>query len=320
LVGIAYSLIRRKIRPVIKGRDIGDGLRSLIDRIEERCIQRIGIAGMKAYRSELHAIVEELSLYEAEERMRLDKLGDKGIGRLNSLADKCDCMREFISNAGSVEQIRSNIGELFDDNDVANSVTLGTVHRTKGLEAERVFILCPELIPHPMARKEWEKEQEKNLAWVAVTRAKFTKTAPGTIIFCGRVPPIFDAPVTEPKKMIETKSDDLWMESSPEVKTFVDNVSKEIVSDAVKAMNDTIKADDLLDWACMQQGISREECDRETAKEIARHEESPYYDKLKKAIRAKEMTPKQSYGGKVGDTIWRRKVAPPKKEEDEPPF
>jgi superfamily I DNA/RNA helicase len=70
-------------------------------------------------------------------------------------------------------------------------VVLGTVHRTKGLEAERVFVLAPDMIPHPMAKQEWEREGEKNIAWIAATRAKFTTTTPGTLVFCGHVPAIF---------------------------------------------------------------------------------------------------------------------------------
>lgn len=50
-------------------------------------------------------------------------------------------------------------------------VQYSSVHRAKGKEADTVYILFPELIPHPMARSQWAKEQEKNLWYVAVTRA-----------------------------------------------------------------------------------------------------------------------------------------------------
>lgn len=48
-------------------------------------------------------------------------------------------------------------------------VTFMTVHRSKGLEADRVFILCPELLPHPRSN---DQQQERNLHYVAITRAK----------------------------------------------------------------------------------------------------------------------------------------------------
>ncbi len=54
-------------------------------------------------------------------------------------------------------------------------------------EAERVFVLSPELLSHPSAHKSWELEQERNLAYVAVTRGKYdvAKGAVGTLIFVG---------------------------------------------------------------------------------------------------------------------------------------
>ena len=41
----------------------------------------------------------------------------------------------------------------------------------KGLEADRVWVIKPEVIPHPKA-KGWQLEQEYNILYVAVTRAK----------------------------------------------------------------------------------------------------------------------------------------------------
>lgn len=35
---------------------------------------------------------------------------------------------------------------------------LSTVHRAKGLEYPRVFLLEPELLPHPAAKQGWQRE------------------------------------------------------------------------------------------------------------------------------------------------------------------
>lgn len=54
-----------------------------------------------------------------------------------------------------------------------SAIKLSTIHRAKGLENDRVFILnydqLPEIRPN---QKDWEKEQEWNLKYVAITRAK----------------------------------------------------------------------------------------------------------------------------------------------------
>jgi DNA helicase II / ATP-dependent DNA helicase PcrA len=49
---------------------------------------------------------------------------------------------------------------------------LSTIHRAKGLENERVFIIDYDKLPmYHLEQKEWEKVQEINLKYVAVTRA-----------------------------------------------------------------------------------------------------------------------------------------------------
>jgi DNA helicase-2/ATP-dependent DNA helicase PcrA len=47
-----------------------------------------------------------------------------------------------------------------------------TIHKAKGLEAREVYFLRPDLCPSPWARKANEREQERNLRYVAVTRAQ----------------------------------------------------------------------------------------------------------------------------------------------------
>ena len=56
--------------------------------------------------------------------------------------------------------------------DKQEAVLLSSIHRAKGLEAERVFLLFPDTLPHPKATQEWAKAQEFNLKYVALTRAK----------------------------------------------------------------------------------------------------------------------------------------------------
>jgi ATP-dependent exoDNAse (exonuclease V) beta subunit len=59
-----------------------------------------------------------------------------------------------------------------DDANGHKPVMFSTVHKAKGLEYDRVFILRPDLFPHPAAKKEWQLEQEYHLEYVALTRAK----------------------------------------------------------------------------------------------------------------------------------------------------
>jgi superfamily I DNA/RNA helicase len=47
-----------------------------------------------------------------------------------------------------------------------------TIHKAKGLEAKEVYFLRPDLCPSPWARTRDAQEQERNLRYVAVTRAQ----------------------------------------------------------------------------------------------------------------------------------------------------
>ena len=80
------------------------------------------------------------------------------------------CVASF-EDARDVDTLCARIEGLFDER--RSQIRLATVHRTKGLEAERVFILRPDKLP--LARPDqqpWQREQELNLKYVALTRAK----------------------------------------------------------------------------------------------------------------------------------------------------
>jgi len=62
------------------------------------------------------------------------------------------------------------IGGIFSDD--TRGIVLSTIHKSKGLENDRVFFLLPELLPSRFATMDWQLEQEENLRYVAITRAK----------------------------------------------------------------------------------------------------------------------------------------------------
>jgi superfamily I DNA/RNA helicase len=53
------------------------------------------------------------------------------------------------------------------------TIVLSTVHKSKGREWDRVYILGrDQLMPSRYARQDWQVQQELNLIYVAITRAK----------------------------------------------------------------------------------------------------------------------------------------------------
>lgn len=65
----------------------------------------------------------------------------------------------------------------FLDKDEKDSITLSSIHKSKGLEYDTVFILNYPLLPYKPSKgiqKEWQSYQENCLKYVAITRAKTT--------------------------------------------------------------------------------------------------------------------------------------------------
>lgn len=159
LVTMAFSLIARGTGCRILGREIGRGLISLIEKMKAKGID---------------ALQSKLADYQAKEQAKfLSK--DEG-PKAEALQDKMDCIRYCIAsldqNNRTIPQLCRNIEGLFTDNGTG-ILTLCTVHKSKGLEWERVYILDAEkLMPSRWARMQWQKEQENNLCYVAATRAK----------------------------------------------------------------------------------------------------------------------------------------------------
>ncbi len=173
LIPVAYALLRRGVKAVIRGRDIGANVTALISRVLKRNSR--GSASSQD-RTTTPELMGWLSEYREAEEARLSKLGRMGEGRLASLEDQCETLIELSDGCESVSDIKAKITALFADFDPDgkpnNAVICSTIHGAKGLEADNVYILNPELMPHPKAEQGWEMEQELNLIYVAVTRFK----------------------------------------------------------------------------------------------------------------------------------------------------
>jgi superfamily I DNA/RNA helicase len=85
-----------------------------------------------------------------------------------ALEDKRDCIRIFVQKAETVGGIIEEIKRVFDGNE-KGEIMLSTVHKSKGLEAKRVYILATDRMPHPKGGRE-----ENNICYVAITRAQET--------------------------------------------------------------------------------------------------------------------------------------------------
>ena len=153
LIPLAFTLIRNGIKATVRGRDIGKGIISLIKK-------------SKAYSvDELIRWADNWRIAEITKATRLDSKD-----RIQIIQDKFDTLYALTDGANSVADVVERCETLFSDDNIG--VTLSSIHRAKGLEADNVFILRPDLLPHPAAKSPEQLQQESNLRYVAVTRAK----------------------------------------------------------------------------------------------------------------------------------------------------
>jgi len=157
LVRPAMRLIANGIKAVILGRDIGQGLMALVRKVQK---QRNTF--------DLLSTLMALEQYVSSESAKLYSTG-KAM-KAQSLQDRADTIEALAEGCQSFADLEAKIASVFSDDQ--QGITFSTVHRAKGTEADRVFILEPRLMPHPKASKPWEVQQERNIKYVALTRAK----------------------------------------------------------------------------------------------------------------------------------------------------
>lgn len=163
-VELAFSLIRRGFPCRIEGKDIGQDLKKYLTRWK--------IFNLKALSDRLYEFIKR-------ERDKAEATGDDS--KIATLEDQCLCLQVLIDRClslgrTSMSSLEEMIDEMFTDSVAGvpqKLLTLSSIHKAKGLEAERVFILgANAYMPSRYARQPWQLEQEDNLRYVAITRAK----------------------------------------------------------------------------------------------------------------------------------------------------
>jgi superfamily I DNA/RNA helicase len=162
LIEHVFKLVKAGKKANINGRDIGDGLISLIDKL-----QKVNITlcpkGVEDF-------VAKLDGWYSAEAQKINARKHPDEEALIRLQDKQDMILMFMEGEADVNGIKTNIKTTFSDPD-RKGILGSSIHRAKGLEAPRVWIIRPGLIPHPMAKTPWAHRQEINLDYVARSRA-----------------------------------------------------------------------------------------------------------------------------------------------------
>lgn len=165
LVELAYQFLRKKLPCMIEGRDIAQGLINLATRWKKvKSLNELEIKLAEWVEAEVEKFMKMRKEYQAE------AVRDQ----VETLMVLVDAAR--MEGGENVQDAVDLINKMFGDTPEGTKpkcITLSTVHKSKGREWPRVFLLGRnKYMPSKYARKDWEKQQETNLMYVAVTRSQ----------------------------------------------------------------------------------------------------------------------------------------------------
>jgi len=146
LIGLCFQFLKEGRRANIIGRDIGQNLVWVIKKSKAQSVQ---------------GFLEYLESWKNAECERLIAKNRD----CTHIMDKYECLLTFCEGAFDLDEVKKNIEEMFSDKDDNTRIMLGTVHKAKGLERDRCWLLRNTF-------KTGKNQEETNITYVAITRAK----------------------------------------------------------------------------------------------------------------------------------------------------
>lgn len=160
LISTCLDLIRQRVPARVRGKDIGRLLTKTVAVVAER-------SGFTF--SDFPKFLREHT--EAQlKKLRGRDDAESQVERLYDMEAALLACFDGHPGARGLDDFCHDIAALFSDD--RPGVMLSTIHKAKGLESERVFILRPDKLPLIWkGQKPWEQLQEMNLKYVAITRS-----------------------------------------------------------------------------------------------------------------------------------------------------
>lgn len=152
LVKVTLQLLKRKKRARMAGRDIGAGIMAVLKKI-----------GCSSYTT-IEDALSKLRTWEVKSCTRFASYGQNDL--IDRTHDQADMIRSLTEEAEDVPDLMNRIEWLFTDDQEAGQILCSSVHKAKGLEAERVYILLDTFY------RRGPNHEEDNCLYVAKTRAK----------------------------------------------------------------------------------------------------------------------------------------------------
>ena len=163
LVDLCMKYIANGTKAYVKGKEIGTNLINLIKRTNRKRMSE----AMERLERELGKIIGKIVT-----KQHCSEAEAKQSDMYQTYLDKINAIQVLSEGLTTTDEVINRIESIFN-NDSKNGICLSTIHKSKGLESDRVFIICEDklYLKHCM-QVEWMAEQERNLVYVAYTRAK----------------------------------------------------------------------------------------------------------------------------------------------------
>lgn len=167
LVKVYTKLLSKGVPCYLKGNEYGTNLKKMVSEIDK---------------DELNVSLKEdgvfIRLYDNLFDIRNSLMDNNGMdyqdatlsSYVSNMYDMIKTLEILAHNCKTKDELLCQIDKMFNESN--GGVILSTIHKAKGLEADNVYILCNSSMPSKLAKKDWEKDAEKNLIYVAYTRAK----------------------------------------------------------------------------------------------------------------------------------------------------
>ena len=168
LMQVYVDFIKQGKKCFIRGKDIGLNLKNMVKRtgidVLNKNLQEDGVF-IRLYDSLFDIINDIIGKYNVTYHDAVES------AIVSNRLDMIKALEILSDDINTADELIEKINTIFSDKK-KGGISLSTIHKAKGLEADNVYIACRDLMPSSRAKKDWEIRQEYNLMYVAYTRAK----------------------------------------------------------------------------------------------------------------------------------------------------
>lgn len=178
MIAPVYKLLRSGIAANIAGKDFGDDLIGIIDRLTVKTDVK------------LRDFYPKLIKYQERQIDQLAGRRNSDILVMNT-RDKIDTILALCAGFDTTQQVVDRIDDLFtEEAHNPKIVRFSTIHKAKGSENHNIHILNSVELGTTKSKNPKDAEEEKNILYIALTRAHCVSKNTGNLYFIGGAPQI----------------------------------------------------------------------------------------------------------------------------------